>query len=210
MTAIQDFLELAGVQDAAGKAATLEAYVDLLLQFNASMNLIGPMDRELIVAELILDSLVPAFVWPAGKTAVDVGSGAGLPGIPLAVAFPEVQFCLVEPRKKRAQFLKIAAHRLGLKNIEVFEKRIEDLPPRSFDIATSKAVFQPVEFLDVMGHWVGSGGALISMCAADAQAELENFAQKMALKKRAEIPDSSEKTQKKSDIQRAVYVWEKP
>lgn len=210
MTAIQDFLELAGIQGAADKSAVLETYVDLLLQFNASMNLIGPMSRELIVAELILDSLVPAFVWPPGKTAVDVGSGAGLPGIPLAVAFPDVQFCLVEPRKKRAQFLKIAAHRLGLKNVEVFEKRIEDMPTRSFDIATSKAVFQPVEFLDVMGHWIGSGGSLISMCAADAAPELEEFAQKMALKKRAEIPDSSEKTQKKSDIQRAVYVWEKP
>jgi 16S rRNA (guanine527-N7)-methyltransferase len=210
MTAIQDFLELAGIQDAPDKAVKLEAYVDLLLQFNTSMNLIGPMSRELIIAELILDSLVPAFVWPAGKTAVDVGSGAGLPGIPLAVAFPDVQFCLVEPRKKRAQFLKIAAHRLELKNVEVFEKRIEDLPIRSFDIATSKAVFLPVEFLDVMGAWVGSGGALISMCAADAEPELEEFALKMALKKRAEIPDSSEKTQKKSDIQRAVYVWGKP
>jgi len=210
MAVIQDFLELADIQDAADKSATLEAYVDLLLQFNASMNLIGPMGRELIIDELILDSLVPAFIWPAGKTAVDVGSGAGLPGIPLAVAFPDVRFCLVEPRKKRAQFLKIAAHRLGLNNIEVFEKRIEDMPIRSFDIATSKAVFQPVEFLDMMGPWVNNGGALISMCAADAEPELEAFAQKMALKKRAEISDSSEKTQKKSDIQRAVYVWEKP
>jgi len=84
------------------------------------------------------------------------------------------------------------------------------MPIRSFDIATSKAVFQPVEFLDMMGPWVNNGGALISMCAADAEPELEAFAQKMALKKRAEISDSSEKTQKKSDIQRAVYVWEKP
>ncbi len=209
MNPIQDFLELAKIPDSASKSATLESFVDLLLQFNASMNLIGPMTREVIIDELILDSLVPALIWPSGNTAVDVGSGAGLPGIPLAVAFPDIQFCLVEPRKKRAQFLKIASHRLSLKNVEVFEKRLEDLPSRTFDIATSKAVFQPVEFLEKMIPWVNVGGALVSICAADAESDLVPFAVANALKKRAEIRDSSDKTGKKTEIQRAVFVWEK-
>lgn len=209
MNPIQNFLEDARIQDAAQKSTTLEGFVDLLLQFNASMNLIGPMSREVIIDELILDSLVPALIWPGGKTAIDVGSGAGLPGIPLAIIYPDIQFTLVEPRKKRAQFLKIVAHRIGLKNVEIFQKRIENLPQKKFDIATSKAVFQPVEFLEIMSPWVGDGGALISICAADAEPDLVLFADAHQLKKRAEITDSSEKTGKKSEIQRAVFVWEK-
>lgn len=189
---------------------SMQGYLDLLVQFNAAMNLVGPMDRGSMERELILDSLAPVGVWPGGAVAMDVGSGAGLPGIPLAIAFPETRFLLVEPRKKRAQFLKICAHRLGLENVEVFEARLEDREWPDLDLAISKAVFSPPEFLEKLTPRVRSGGHLISMYAASASAELSDAAERLGLMLVAEVADVSQVTGHATDVGRAVRVWKKP
>jgi 16S rRNA (guanine527-N7)-methyltransferase len=192
------------------KDEKFQNYLDLLEQFNASMNLVGPMSQATMMRELILDSLAPLTVWPnPNATVIDVGSGAGLPGIPLAISLPNAQFTLVEPRKKRAQFLRIAAHRLGLKNIQVTESRIEDaqLPP--FDIAISKAVFSPEEFLEIMINHVSQNGFLISMCAENATDSVKKTAADLHLRLLSEIQDVSTITGHKTEVLRAIMVWQK-
>ena len=210
MISVAEFLRQFDVLQADDRGARIEKYVDLLIEFNSAMNLIGPMNKAEILAELILDSLAPLAIWPSGERVLDVGSGAGLPGIPLAIARPDLQFHLVEPRKKRSQFLKIVANRLGLKNVRVSANRLEELPIAPVDIAISKAVFSPVEFLQNLGPWTHGGGFLISMCASDALDELGKFADGIALKKCAVISDVSELTGQMSEIQRSVVVWQTP
>ncbi|MEZ4458314.1 MAG: 16S rRNA (guanine(527)-N(7))-methyltransferase RsmG [bacterium] len=210
MVSVEEFLERAEISDANDRAAAIEKYVDLLIEFNNSMNLIGPMKKPEIIAELILDSLVPLLIWPPGIEVLDVGSGAGLPGIPLAIARPDLQFRLVEPRKKRSQFLKIVANRLGLKNVRVWANRLEELPVQPVDVAISKAVFSPVDFLKNLGPWTANGGFMISMCASDALGELERYAAEHALKKCAEISDAAQVTGHATEIQRSVLVWQTP
>lgn len=187
-----------------------QRYLDLLEQFNASMNLVGPMSQATMMRELILDSLAPLTVWPKpAARVVDVGSGAGLPGIPLAISRPDCEFMLVEPRKKRAQFLRIVAHRLDLKNVHVTESRIEDTGFEPFDIAISKAVFAPDEFLNVMVKYVNPSGFLISMCAENASTIVHETAADLHLRLVSEIPDVSTITGYKTEVLRSVIVWQK-
>lgn len=188
-------------------AAQLDFYVSTLLEFNEKMNLIGPMSREIIVRELILDSLVPATIWPAASTCIDVGSGAGLPGIPLAIALPDVEFTLVEPRKKRSQFMRIVVNRLGLKNVRIFDKRVEQIPDDDYQCAVSKAVFSPLDFLRILNDWVAENGSFISMCSADSLWELNEYASNNHLRKSAEISDVSKLIGHRSEIQRCVVIW---
>jgi 16S rRNA (guanine527-N7)-methyltransferase len=73
------------------------------------------------------------------RLAADLGSGAGFPGIPLAISMPDCRFVLCEPRRRRVGFLELAQERLGLGNVEVFPGRAEDLPERTFDLCTARA-----------------------------------------------------------------------
>ena len=161
-----------------------EQYIDLLLHFNASSNLIGPMDRKTIRHDLIEDSLKAAIhVAPYGRV-LDVGSGAGLPGLPLAIAYPDAHYTLVEPRKKRTQFMTIAAQRLGLRDrVDVVAQRIEDFvqsPDYSpFDWVVSKAFEEPTAFLRDALAWTKSGGHIISMISAADEAQLLELAKEL-------------------------------
>lgn len=153
-------------------ATSLEQYVDLLLHFNQSMNLIGPFDRDQILTSLIADSVTAAAAFEPFGAILDVGSGAGLPGVVLAILYPEVAVTLVEPRKKRANFLRIVKQRLALSHVEVFEARIEALDPdRRFDYAISKAFRPPQEWIEEGEKWLTERGVLVCMHAFDAPIE---------------------------------------
>ena len=101
-------------------------------------------DREGIVERHIVDSLRAAKLFgPSDRLAVDVGSGAGLPGLVLAIALPRTRFRLIEPKKRAAGFLELAVDRLGLDNVDVITQRVEDVAAES-DVATARA-FAPVD-----------------------------------------------------------------
>lgn len=185
-----------------------ESYIDLLLHFNASSNLIGPMDRKTIRKDLIEDSLKAALhVAPYGRV-LDVGSGAGLPGIPLAIAYPEAHFTLVEPRKKRTQFMMIAAQRLGIRDrvlvvndrIEVFVKNPDY---SAFDWVVSKAFEEPSAFLCDALEWTRPGGHIISMISAADEAELLQTANGLAVECVGTTSYESSEGQK-----RRVITWQ--
>jgi 16S rRNA (guanine527-N7)-methyltransferase len=145
--------------------AALVAYVDLVLVHNRATNLIGPLRREEIFSQLILDALLPALALgleaPAGPV-MDIGSGAGLPGIPLSILWgAAAEVHLVEPRRKRVEFLELAASSLGLAQVKVHGGRVETLDKalsRRFAATAAKAFKPPLEYLEAARPWLKPGG----------------------------------------------------
>ena len=128
----------------AERAAFL-TYVDLLRTWQGVYRLVGSSDRGWIIDELILDSLLFVRFLPArARSVLDLGSGAGIPGIPLKVVRPTVRFTLLEARRRRASFLAAAVRALGLENTEVVPLRAEEalaLRPEleaGFDVVVSR------------------------------------------------------------------------
>ena len=150
-----------------GAEAKLLAYLALLDKWNRVYNLTAVRDTERMVSHHLLDSLaaVPFF---QGETALDVGSGGGLPGIPLAIARPELQVTLIDSIAKKTAFLLQAKTELGLANLQVVTSRVEDFKPETkFDAITSRAFSDLKEFvtltrhlLSPTGHWLAMKGLM--------------------------------------------------
>lgn len=130
----------------------LDKYINEIILFNSAYNLTNTSVYDEIVVNHILDSLAPFKILSElfndynGENfkIADIGSGGGLPGIPLAVVFPEFNFTLVERMDKRCAFLENCAAICGLKNVSVLKKEAEKVPPESFDISTFRA-FRPLD-----------------------------------------------------------------
>jgi 16S rRNA (guanine527-N7)-methyltransferase len=117
----------------------LERYRDLLLQWNKIHNLSGYKDAATIEYYLY-DALYPVTFLPRVARAMDIGTGAGFPGLILAMAQPQTRWTLVEPLQKRAGFLQFVKATLKLENVTVENCRVEALPDQRFDLITSRAV----------------------------------------------------------------------
>jgi 16S rRNA (guanine527-N7)-methyltransferase len=125
------------------QVAALARYEELLLERASALGLISDRDLPILHDRHVLDSLRPAALFaPEDELAVDLGSGAGLPGLVLAIALPRCAFVLVEPRRKRVGFLELAVERLGLTNVEIAMSRTEDLRMEG-DVVTARA-FAPL------------------------------------------------------------------
>lgn len=185
--------------------AKFEEYLDLLAQFNDSMNLIGPLDRDEIVRELLLDSLAPALVWKPQGRILDVGTGAGLPGIPLKIVFRDRPIVLVEPRRKRSTFLKIATNRLGLEEVVIERARLEELQPDAFDYLISKAFRAPSEWLELAAPFRSASGVIVCMTTREERGSASEKAEQLGLSELAALENVSELSD--VDTERAVYVF---
>ena len=137
----------------AEKAPLFEKYAAELNLFNSAYDLVGADSVEDILTKHILDSLaaVPLLKQliaktenPAEPRIADVGSGGGLPGIPLAITFPNAHFTLIERMSKRCTFLENCVLTLGLKNVEVLNTEAERAPQKAFDIVVFRA-FRPLD-----------------------------------------------------------------
>lgn len=115
-------------------------FTDRLAKDSETYGLLGPRELPRIWSRHVLNSALLAELIPDGAKVVDVGSGAGLPGIPLAIAKPQSQFTLVEPMERRASWLAQVTQELGIDNVEVIRARAEDVQRTDFDIATARAV----------------------------------------------------------------------
>ena len=167
----------AGSTLADAQHAQLARYLDLLLEANQRMNLTRITHRAAAEVQHVGDALTLLPHLPAGAVRVaDVGSGGGVPGIPLAIARPDAQVMLVESTKKKAAFLRSAAGELRLGNVTVSELRAEDVgrseARESFDVAVARAVAT----LDWLAEWclplVRKGGKLLAMKGARAAEEV--------------------------------------
>ena len=147
----------------------LSAYADLLAQYELA-NVIGTRDRGRIVLDHLLDSLscltFKGVHWLGSL--VDVGTGGGLPGVPLSIACPDLQVMLLEATEKKVHFLEYAKAKLGLGNLQVLHMRVEDAGGEqeyreAFDLATARALAALPVVLEYCAPLVRRGGTLIAM-----------------------------------------------
>lgn len=117
----------------------IQKYKEQLFKWNKIHNLTGAKDEKTI-DEFIYDAVFPISFLPKCKNLLDIGTGAGFPGMILAIGLPNTQVTLVEPLAKRASFLQFIKADLGLDNVKVVKKRVEDMEPEIFEIVTSRAV----------------------------------------------------------------------
>ena len=154
-------------------ATPLLAYLALLARWNATYNLTAIRDPREMIGKHLLDSLaMQPFVRDIG-TLADLGTGPGLPGIPLAIATPSLQVTLVESNGKKARFLREAVRQLKLANVQVAESRIEAFDaPGQFDAITARALATLPQILALGGHLIAEDGVLLAMKGARPDDEI--------------------------------------
>lgn len=158
----QGVIEL-GLTLPAGAQQRLLAYLELLQKWNRAYNLTAVRQVPRMVSYHLLDCLAAA-PHVAAATLLDVGSGAGLPGIPLAMALPDSRVTLIDSNHKKAAFLRQVVMELKLANAEVVCERAETWKPAvAFDVVISRALSDLAEFVSVAGRHAAAGGRLVAM-----------------------------------------------
>ena len=132
-----------------------DIFIDLILKYNKVHNITGAKSRD-IVMENIEDSLYPIKFLSTDdiKTAIDIGTGAGFPGLILAMELPHIEFTLFEPIAKKSSFLHLVKTTLGLKNVAVCTKRVEDAEAFDADLITSRAVTNTDMLIDLCKNYI--------------------------------------------------------
>ena len=147
--------------------AQLSAYLDLLMKWNTKTNLTAVRDPEQMVTRHFGESLFAAekLLQEPVATAIDLGSGAGFPGLPLAIYAPDVKVALIESQNKKATFLKEVVRAIGLKNVTVNQGRGEDFRG-SAQLVTMRAVEKFTESIKLAASLVAPGGRLAMLISA--------------------------------------------
>ena len=153
------------------KGAEASRYAEILATWGIERGLIGPKEGEIIWERHIANCLPITTLLPEGASVLDIGSGAGLPGIVIALARPDLKVTLLEPLQRRVDFLNEVITELKL-DITVIRGRAESIKG-SFSVVTARAVAPLPKLLTVSWHLVAPGGAVMAMKGEAAAAELE-------------------------------------
>src|SRR5574344_585082 len=155
----------------------LQTFMELVLKENEVMNLTAITDKDEFIEKHFYDSLLPSEVVNFNnKNIVDIGSGAGFPGIPLAIAFPKSKVTLIDPMQKRCIFLNNVVKELDLKNVAVICKRAEDLGNdlrESFDIVTARAVTKLRVLVELCVPYLKNKGIFVAYKGTKYQEEID-------------------------------------
>ncbi|MDO5696261.1 MAG: 16S rRNA (guanine(527)-N(7))-methyltransferase RsmG [Eubacteriales bacterium] len=167
MKSIKRYFEESGRHITAHQSTQLMTYYEFLIEKNRVMNLTGITDYEEAVYKHFIDSATIDRLDLAleGRHVVDVGTGAGFPGMVLAVLYPDTDFTLVDSLQKRIRFLEELQIRLGLKNVRCYHARGEDFAkkyPQAFDIGVSRAVARMEKLADFVLPLIKNGGLFIA------------------------------------------------
>ena len=153
----------------------LLAYLDLLYKWNRVYSLTALKEEDQAVSHHLLDSLSILPFIPTGNL-LDVGSGGGTPGIPLAIARPELTVTLLDSNTKKAAFLRQAAIELGLNNIAVHSGRVEQYhPDTGFAAITSRAFAELADFVSLSKHLLAPGGRWLAMKGVRPEEEMAHL-----------------------------------
>ena len=156
-----------------------QIYLDELWAWNQRTNLTGVSSRRRIVFELFLDSLIPAPFLANRGTILDVGTGAGFPGIPLKIYNPRLVVHLLDAHHKKGSFLKQTVRLLGLNEMMVITERVEEaedsLLPQGYHIVTARALSRFGQALVWCAPKLAPGGFFVSYLGARAEAELRQY-----------------------------------
>ena len=170
---LQEGLTGLGLTVPADTQDKLLAYLALVQKWNKVYNLTAVREPGKMLTHHLLDSLAVAPHVQDANTLLDVGSGAGLPGIPLAMALPQLQVTLLDSNQKRTTFLRQVKMQLALANVTVVCERVEKHQQKQrYSVVISRAFAGLREFVTMAGHLLAPGGQLIAMKGADPAAEI--------------------------------------
>jgi 16S rRNA (guanine527-N7)-methyltransferase len=150
------------------------SFAQTLANDSDELGLLGPRELDKLWSRHILNSAVVAELVRPGDKVADVGSGAGLPGIPMAIARPDAEFVLIEPMERRSSWMVEVVDDLGLKNVRILRSRAEDVSEQDFDIVTARAVAALDKLLKMCVPLLKPGGALIALKGSKAAEEIAN------------------------------------
>jgi 16S rRNA (guanine527-N7)-methyltransferase len=147
-------------------------YAKALIRDGDLLGLLGPRELPRLWSRHILNSAVVSELVPHGLSVADIGSGAGLPGIPMAICLPNNHFTLIEPMERRSDWLRGLVDELGLTNVTVLRARAEEVG-EVFDVATARAVSALPKLLRMVVPLVRDGGLVLAMKGSKAAEEIE-------------------------------------
>jgi 16S rRNA (guanine527-N7)-methyltransferase len=147
-------------------------YAQKLANDSDELGLLGPRELDKIWSRHLLNSAVVAELVKPGELVADVGSGAGLPGIPMAIAAPDTDFVLIEPMDRRASWLQEVVDELDLQNVEVVRARAEEVEGGQFDVVTARAVAALDKLLRLCVPLLKPGGRVIALKGSKAPEEI--------------------------------------
>lgn len=188
-------------------------YMNLLLEWNEKVNLTAITEPEEIILKHFIDSMTIARYIEKDAKLIDVGTGAGFPGIPLKIIREDIEVTLLDSLNKRIRFLKEVIEQLGLKNMEAIHSRVEELgrdksKRESFDCATSRAVANLSTLAEYLIPLVKPKGICISMKGPNIDEEMQQSKKSVSL-----LGGKIEKIEKfqlpKSDIDRNIIIIRK-
>jgi len=151
-----------------------DRYIDLLLKYNKTHKLTGAKNKDEVLFH-IEDSLYPFKELKDVKRVLDIGSGAGFPGMILAIKYPETKFFLVEPLQKRVAFLYLIKAMYKLENVTIIPKRVEDVKSFEVDLITSKAVSSVDTLLKISSSFLKKGVRLLLYKGKNIQKEIKDL-----------------------------------
>lgn len=155
------------------RIAVVRRFAADLAEHGERLGLIGPSESARLWSRHVVNSGLLMPFLPAGARVADVGSGAGLPGLVLAAARPDLEMVLIEPMERRTAWLADEASRLGLQNVVVERTRAEDAPRARFDVVTARAVGALATLLPLVAPLARPGGLLALLKGASVGTELE-------------------------------------
>lgn len=174
-TLIKGLSEL-GVEPSDAIVSKFSTYLIELKKWNRAYNLTALKKDEDIIIKHFLDSLLYLKVIPEGRWNIcDIGSGAGFPGIPIAIVRPQFNVALIEPTRKKTAFLRHMKRTLCLDNVEVLESRIEEVQGRLFDIALTRALFSVSDFIKNAQHVLNEQGFFVLSKGPKLEDELKHL-----------------------------------
>lgn len=162
-----------GIELSPPQLGQLRKYEQLLRKWNVRVNLVSRKDLDRLAAYHFLDSLTAASLIPQGAAVCDVGSGGGLPGIPLKIARDDISLVLVESVRKKALFLEQVVRELGLERATVRAERVEAIRDVKVDVAVCRLVGKTAEVARWVAGMLKPGGRIILYKSATVEAELK-------------------------------------
>ena len=153
-------------------------YLEELKRWNKAYNLTAlKTDRDIIIKHFFDSLLFAKALPPEASTLADIGSGAGFPGIPIKIMFPNLSVFLIEPTQKKTIFLRHICSKLQLLNIEIIDKRIEEVKGLTVDVAVTRALYSVKEFIEKTKDIISANGILILSKGPGLEKELEGLDQ---------------------------------